>query len=107
MIVNTVALSLLARGDTQALVWVLVLMALFAVVAVVIDRRSFLLAAIGYVVSVIVALGTVREGGDVAALILALGLFLVVLGAFWAKIRAGLLHILPLGGLRRWLPPAH
>jgi len=107
MIINTVALSLLARGDTRALAMVLVLMALFAVVAVVIDRRSFLLAAIGYVVSVFVALDRMREGGDVAVLVLSLGLFLVVLGAFWARIRAGLLRLLPLGGLRRWLPPAH
>lgn len=105
MIINTVALSVLsAQGSNAALV---AIMAVFAVVAVVIDRRSFLLAAIGYVVSVIVTLEPITEGGNFGWLILGLGVFLVALGAFWARIRAALLHTLPLGRARTWLPPAH
>ncbi|GHF35298.1 hypothetical protein [Seohaeicola zhoushanensis] len=107
MIINTVALSLLDRGTVAAQWQILAMMVLFAVVAVVIDRRSFLLAAISYVVSVIVALNPLTEDIAFAALILALGLFLVLLGAFWARIRGALVAVLPLGGLRRRLPPIH
>ena len=107
MIINTVALSLLDQGTPQALVMILVWMGLFALIAVVVDRRSFLLAAIGYVVSVITSFYPVTADGSFAALILFFGLFLVALGAFWARIRAGLVRILPLGRLRRFLPPTH
>lgn len=107
MIINTVALSLLQMDEGPAVVLTLSAMTLFAVVAVVIDRRSFLLAAIGYVVGVIVTLNTWSEPGAVPTLLVGLGLFLVVLGAFWSGIRAALLRIVPLGGLHRFLPPAH
>lgn len=104
MLVNTVALSLMARGGHHASL--ILLMVLFAVVAVVIDRRSFLMAAIGYVSVVVVTLNSMAQDVAVPLLVLGLGLFLVILGAFWARIRAGLLAVLPLGGLRRFLPPA-
>lgn len=106
MIVNTVALSLLstAGGTTSTLFAV---MAVFAVIAVVIDRRSFLLAAIAYVVGVITTLYPVTEGRNFGWLILSLGVFLVLLGAFWAPIRAAILRALPLGRLRAYLPPAY
>jgi hypothetical protein len=105
MIINTVALTLLQSGSAQANIAILVLMVLFAVIAVVIDRRSFLLAAIGYIVSVILTLNPITEDQGFAGLILALGVFLVLLGAFWAWVRAGLVALLPLGRLRRFLPP--
>ena len=107
MIINTVALSVIETGGDQANIILLVLMALFGLVAVVIDRRSFLLAAIAYVVGVIVTLYPAGDGANFAWLILGLGLFLVVLGAFWARVRAIVLTALPLGRLRSWLPPAH
>lgn len=106
MLVNTVALSLLGSEAERANLVLLLMMALFALVAVVIDRRSFLMAAIGYVVTVVATMTRVTEDETVAALIFCLGLFLVLLGAFWARIRSALLRLLPLGGLRRYLPPA-
>lgn len=107
MIINTVALSIMSN-EGQATYWImLAVMAGFALVAVVIDRRSFLLAAIAYVVSVLVTFNPVLEDEGAAFLVLGLGLFLVLLGAFWARIRAAILAILPIGGLRRFLPPAH
>lgn len=105
MIINTVALSLLQSGSDQANIAILVLMALFAVIAVAIDRRSFLLAAIGYIVTVILTLNPITQDQGFAWLILALGAFLVALGAFWAPVRAALVAVLPLGRLRRFLPP--
>ena len=107
MIINTVALSILSNETTAAYFAILAAMAAFAVVAVVIDRRSFLLAAIAYVVSVILTLQPALEDTGGAALVLGLGLFLVLLGAFWARIRAVFLSALPLGRVRNYLPPAH
>ena len=106
MIINTVALSILSNdpGSTST---ILAAMAGFALVAVIIDRRSFLLAAIAYVVSVLLTLNPAFEDAQGARVILGLGVFLVILGAFWARIRAGLLKTLPLGRLRAYLPPAH
>lgn len=103
-LVNTIALSLLARGSTDAQVLLLGCLLLFAVVAIIIDRRSFLIAAIGY--SVVLST-TVTRGDSVALIILLLGVFLVTLGAFWTSIRAGLMaplsKILPVNRL----PPYH
>ena len=107
MIINTVALSILSNKTTTSYFTILAAMAGFAVVAMVIDRRSFLLAAIAYVVSVLLTLNPALEDSGGAFLVLGLGLFLVLLGAFWARIRAAILNALPLGGLRRYLPPAH
>lgn len=107
MIINTVALSILSNENDASYTAILIAMACFAVVAVVIDRRSFLLAAIAYVVSVLFTLNPALEDSSAAFLILGLGLFLVLLGAFWARIRAFFLTVLPLGQLRAFLPPAH
>jgi len=106
MIINTVALSLLSGDGDGSRIAIVVAMAIFAIVAVVIDRRSFLLAAIGYVVTVILALNPLLETAGFAFLILGLGVFLVLLGAFWAQIRGILLRTLPIGNLRRFLPPS-
>lgn len=106
MIINTVALSLLENDGPGSDATLFAVMSLFALVAVVIDRRSFLLAAIAYVVGVITTLYPVTEDLNFGWLILLLGIFLVTLGAFWARIRAALLRILPLGRARDYLPPA-
>lgn len=107
MIINTVALSILSNESQAAYNVILLAMAGFALVAIVIDRRSFLLAAIAYVVSVLLTLNPALEDASGAGVILGLGVFLVILGAFWARIRTLLLSALPLGGLRPYLPPAH
>ncbi|WP_293575042.1 hypothetical protein [Phaeobacter sp.] len=103
-LVNTIALSLLERETSQAHMALLAVLLAFAVVAIVIDRRSFLIAAIGYIVTLA---ATVFDGEGAAMTILLLGLFLVLLGAFWARIRAWLMaplaHVLPVNRL----PPAH
>lgn len=101
-LVNTVALSLLDRGDAGANGLLLLFLALIALVAIVIDRRSFLIAGVGYSVALA---GTVFGGGGSALTVLALGAVLLVLGAAWERIRALLLRPVP-EGLRRRLPPA-
>lgn len=106
-IINTVALSILSSEIGGSNVILLIVMALFAIIAIVIDRRSFLLAAVGYVVAVVSTLAPIAEDVNFGYLILGLGIFLLLLGSFWERIRAALLTILPIGGLRRFLPPAH
>ena len=98
-LVNTVALSLLAQGANGLL---LAFLMLIAVVAVVIDRRSFLIAGVGYSVTLS---ATVFDHQGSVYTVLALGIFLVLLGAFWERIRAVLLRMMPFLPLNR-LPPS-
>ncbi len=103
-LVNTIALSLLENDTSMSNLLLLCILLLFAFVAIIIDRRSFLIAAIGYIVTLA---ATVFEGEGAAMTILILGIFLVFLGAFWTKIRATLLSlvsgVLPV----HRLPPSH
>ncbi len=103
-LVNTIALSLLDKGSTDARLLLLGCLLLFALIAIIIDRRSFLIAAIGY--SVVLS-ATVANGDGVALIILLLGVFLVALGAFWTAIRARVMA--PLSGILpvNRLPPYH
>lgn len=91
-LVNTVALTLLARDGALADIALILILAAFALVAIVIDRRSFLIAAIGYIVALA---STVLEGEGAAMTVLILGIVLLLLGAFWEKIRAQLLNAMP------------
>ncbi|MFD1342629.1 hypothetical protein [Litorisediminicola beolgyonensis] len=92
-LVNTLALTLLERQNHPLLAAMLVVL---AAIAIIIDRRSFLIAAIGYTV---VLSGTLFEADGAAVTVFLLGLGLLLLGAFWDRIRALLLAMLP-----GWLP---
>ncbi len=100
-LVNTLALTLLESDANAALFAV---MMIFALVAIIIDRRSFLIAAIGYIVALA---ATLSDGEGAAVTILILGIILLLLGAFWERIRAALLR--PLSGILplHKLPPAN
>ncbi|MEO1797412.1 MAG: hypothetical protein AAFR53_10405, partial [Pseudomonadota bacterium] len=95
--VNTVALTLLDSGSNTLLFAMLML---FALVAIIIDRRSFLIAAVGYSVALA---WVVFDGEGGAWTILTLGVVLLLLGAFWERLRAALLSafrpVLPLNRL--------
>ncbi|MCF6233789.1 MAG: hypothetical protein L3J36_11955 [Rhodobacteraceae bacterium] len=101
-LINTIALSFLNQDGTGSNLILMVVLALFAVVAIVIDRRSFLITAIGYVVALST---TMFESNGMASSILALGFGLVFLGAFWERIRAILLKMIPFLPLSK-LPPS-
>ncbi|MEM8823950.1 MAG: hypothetical protein AAGF30_10110 [Pseudomonadota bacterium] len=101
-IVNTLALTLLDRESALSLVALGLLLAVFALVAVIIDRRSFLVAAVGYIVTLV---SIVTEGDGFAPVVLILGAALVGLGAGWQSIRAKLLLGVP-DGMRDRLPPS-
>lgn len=101
-LINTIALSFLERDTQIANISLLGILGIFALIAIIIDRRSFLIAAIGYIVALA---ATVFDGDGAAATILILGVVLLLLGAFWERIRAWLLVAMPDGLLNR-LPPS-
>ena len=103
-LVNTVALSLLDQDSGLSNLILLALLGLFAIVAIVIDRRSFLIAAIGYIVALAAA---VFDGEGAALTVLILGVVLLLLGAFWERIRARVLRIVPRFIPLHRLPPSH
>ena len=100
-IVNTVAINLLDNGGAAAQLGLVAFLLLIAVVAIVIDRRSFLVSGAGYSVALAV---TVFSGGAAFA-ILTLGLILVLLGAQWDRLRATIMHRLPDFPGKSNLPP--
>lgn len=103
-LVNTIALSLLESDTTAANIVLLCVLFLFAIVAIIIDRRSFLIAAIGYVV---VVASAILDGDGAFTTILILGIVLLLLGAFWERIRAVLLRLLPGFVPLHRLPPSN
>lgn len=101
-IVNTVALSLLQSDNAVALPALIIVLIIVAIVAVIIDRRSFLISGVGYTVAIISA---VSDGGNAAIAILTLGAGLVGLGAGWQTVRAWLMDAVS-DTLRARLPPS-
>jgi len=100
-IVNTVALTIFqydSLGAQLLLAGFLLLMALFAIV---IDRRSFLVAGVGYVV----ALAFTIVSGNAFVLIVLLGIGLVLLGAKWEAMRRAILRAMPAFPGKNRLPP--
>ncbi|MEE4187846.1 MAG: hypothetical protein V2I76_05290 [Roseobacter sp.] len=102
-LVNTIALSLLAQDNTASDGVLFGILAVFALIAIIIDRRSFLIAAIGYIV---ILSRTVFDGQQAVVTIFLLGVFLVLLGARWERIRAALMAALPGFIPRDRLPPS-
>ncbi len=91
-LVNTIALTILDSDAQSARFMLLIVLTIFAIVAIVIDRRSFLIAAIGYVVALA---ATVFDSEGAATTVLLLGIALLFLGAFWERLRAALLRLMP------------
>jgi len=100
-IVNTIALTLFETGGIFPQIILLIFLAAMACFAIIIDRRSFLVAGIGYIVALAV---TVLEG-NAAIVILVLGLGLVLLGAQWETLRAKIMTALPNFAGKDRLPP--
>lgn len=103
-LVNTVALTLLNREESWSNGALVTVLTFFALVAIVIDRRSFLIAAIGYTV---ILTATIFEGDGAVYTVFFLGVVLVFLGARWERIRARLLALLPGFIPLHRLPPSH
>ncbi len=106
LIVNTLAQTAMALpGQAQYLALALVLAAM-TLFALVIDRRSFLTAGLGYLIWLIWAL-TYRDGAglDGPAILILIGGAVTALGAWWVPFRAGLMRALPDFPGKDRLPP--
>ena len=100
-IVNTVALTLFSMDSVIAQLVLVAFLAIIAAFAIIIDRRSFLISAVGYVVALS---ATVIEDAAFFAILL-LGLGLVLLGAKWEAIRRSIMNSLPGFPGKSKLPP--
>lgn len=100
-IVNTVALTLLDTDGIGAQLMLAGFLALMALFALVIDRRSFLVAGVGYVV----ALAITMAQDQASFIILMLGAGIVLLGAQWEALRRRVMGALPRFPGKDRLPP--
>lgn len=100
-IVNTVALTLFDDGGTGVGLLLLAFVTVMALFAVIIDRRSFLVSGVGYVVALSIS---VVEGGAFIIIFL-LGGGLVLMGAQWERMRGAIMRALPAFPGKSKLPP--
>ena len=101
-IVNTAAFTLYASGGAASTVGLIVFLLAMTLVALVIDRRSFLLSGIGYVAALmLLGLGA----GSLALVLIFLGVLILGLGAGWVGLRAALMRALPGFPGKDRLPP--
>ena len=106
-LVNTVALTLYNVGGGAGIAGLSVALAGIAVLALVIDRRSFLTAAIGYI-AVLIAWLVRGEDGDFSSwtfVLILLGAVITALGTWWVPLRAALMRALPDFPGKDRLPP--
>jgi len=102
-IVNTVGMTLYSSGQYGLTALAL---GLISLIALIIDRRSFLTAGILYMAFLLFA--AFEGNGSFGALmstLLILGTFITVLGTWWASIRAVIMNTLPGFPLKHRLPP--
>jgi hypothetical protein len=101
-LVNTVAVTLLNGGG---MVFLTPALAVITLLALVIDRRSFLTAAIAYI-ALVIAWAT-GEGGGTSWIfvLLILGSFITAIGTWWVQLRAKVMALLPNFPGKSRLPP--
>lgn len=105
-LVNTVAMTILSgRDGGGGLVALSLALLIIALLALVIDRRSFLTAAIAYIALVISAVVGEGDGSQWIAILLILGALITGLGTWWVQLRAGLMRALPAFPGKGRLPP--
>ena len=106
-LVNTMAMTLYNRGDTAGYLLTAGLLVLVVLLSLIIDRRSFMTAAIVYL-GALIALALGGDRGDDArsvAVLLILGVFITALGTWWVQLRAWIMRHLPDFPLKERLPP--
>ncbi|MDQ2065193.1 hypothetical protein Q9295_02305 [Xinfangfangia sp. CPCC 101601] len=103
-LVNTVAVSLLNSGGGMALMALALLV--ITVLALVIDRRSFLTAAIAYIALVLAWFaGDDGDYGRWVFILMTLGALITAIGTWWVQLRAFVMKALPEFPGKSRLPP--
>lgn len=105
-LVNTVALTLLNTGGGAGIGLLAVALVVITMLALVIDRRSFLTAAIAYIAIVIAWLvGEARDLGAWTLILLLLGTLITGIGTWWVPLRQVVMRSLPAFPGKDRLPP--
>lgn len=105
-IVNTLAQTALGLDGMARFLGMAVVLAVMALFALVIDRRSFLTAGLGYLAWLIWALAYQSgEGLDWPVVLILIGGAVTALGAWWVPLRARLMRALPDFPGKDRLPP--
>jgi hypothetical protein len=99
----------LAGGPTQLMEGspstILMLFAVFSVIAIIIDRRALIVSALAYAGGAIGYYLNDNLFGGTGFTVLALGAVILALSAGWKSIRKIVLPVLPLGRFKEKLPP--
>ncbi len=107
-LVNAVAGTIWRGGGGAHILPTVLVLAVFALIALVIDRRSFLTAGIFYIAAIISWAGAGAGGAsarDWALILILLGLFFTVLGTWWIPLRRRVMRALPDFPGKTRLPP--
>lgn len=105
-LVNTLALTFYKMGPGTGYVLLLATLAVFAALALIIDRRSFFTAGIGYMIFLsFYAFGNATDPRSWWITLILIGLFLTALGSFWTELRTRLMRALPNFPGKHRLPP--
>lgn len=107
-LVNSIAGNLWGAGGSSAILPTTLALALFALVALVIDRRSMLTAGVAYIGAVIFWAVTgdgVASAMDWAKVLILLGALFTALGTWWVQLRGALMRALPDFPGKDRLPP--
>ncbi len=104
-LVNTVALTLYNSGGSAGMPLLVLALVIITILALVIDRRSFLSAAIAYIGTVLVWLVGDDSAGGFVFILLVLGAMITAIGTWWVQLRAFVMRILPDFPGKDRLPP--
>ena len=105
-LVNTIAYSLLNMGGGTGYLLTAVALIIITLLAIIIDRRSFLTAGLIYVAIIIGWTLSQADGrwSNIQTLLI-LGAFVTALGTWWTQIRAAIMRALPNFPFKHRLPP--
>ena len=104
-LVNTVAVTLLGGGGSGGIGLLAVALLAITVLALVIDRRSFLTAAIAYIALVIAWVMGEGDGAQWIFILIVLGALITAIGTWWVQLRAVVMKALPDFPGKGRLPP--
>ncbi|QPM91488.1 hypothetical protein [Pseudooceanicola algae] len=105
-LVHTVAQTCMGMGPGTGYGLMGLALLVIALLALILDRRSFLTAGIGYFIFLLSYVTDVSgTGGNWVFVFLFIGLFLTLLGSFWIQVRGALLRALPGFPGKDRLPP--
>lgn len=105
-LVNTVAVTILGSDSSAPIGLLSLALLIITILALVIDRRSFLTAGIAYIAVVIAWIaGDSADFGTWAFILIILGALITAIGTWWVQLRAFIMRILPNFPGKSRLPP--